>query len=64
METENLRSAVAPLTRATRSGEVLRRPAGIEAEIADALALSPEEIRRRAADPESEHSMSSECLVH
>lgn len=54
--------AVAPLTRTTRQGVRLRRPAGIESEIAAALAASPEEIRRRATEKES--PMSSECLVH
>ncbi len=58
-------TSVAPLTRTTRSGNVLERPARIQAEIAAALALSPGEIlRRAAADPATEESMSEECMVH
>ncbi len=59
---------VAPLTRTTRGGDVLRRPARIEAEIAAALQLSAGEILARAgATPEesiSEQRMSEECMVH
>ncbi len=54
--------AVEPLERTTRGGDVLRRPARIEAEIAGALALAPDEVLRRAAG--SENDMSSECMVH
>lgn len=53
---------VEPLARKTRQGDVLTRPARVEAEIARALALDPEEIRTLAKG--SEEEMSSECLVH
>ncbi len=57
--------AVAPLTRTTQSGEILRRPARIEAEIAAVLALSQEEILSRAtAEAMSEGRLSEECMVH
>lgn len=56
--------AVAPLTRKTRDGGVLRRPAEIEAEIARALAWSDDEILTHAAATTSEERMSEECMVH
>ncbi len=56
---------VTPLTRTTRSGDVLQRPARIQAEIVAALALSAGEIlARAAADPATEASMSEETMVH
>ena len=64
METETQNRTVAPLTRTTRTGEVLRRPAEIEAEIAMTLTLPHPEIRQRAVDSTSERRMSSECMVH
>ncbi len=60
-----LRQSVAPLTRKTRGGEVLRRPARIEAEIAATLALGGREILARAAgDDAAGKTMSEECMVH
>ena len=56
---------VTPLTRTTRSGKALQRPARIQAEIAAALKLSAGEIlKQAAADPTTEGSMSEECMVH
>ncbi len=56
---------VVPLTRKTRRGGVLRRPAGVEAEIAAALELAADEIVARAeADPAAGEAMSEECIVH
>ncbi len=66
---------VAPLTRKTRGGDVLRRPARIQAEIAAALRLSTGEILERAAaktarkadvseQAASGETMSEECMVH
>ncbi len=58
-------TSVTPLTRTTRSGKALQRPARIQAEIAAALKLSAGEIlKRAAADPTTEASMSEECMVH
>ncbi len=56
---------VTPLTRQTGSGEFLQRPASIEHEIANAVALPAGQLRARAsAKPGDEESMSSECIVH
>ncbi len=75
MTSAKLEPTVAPLTRTTRGGEVLRRPARIEAEIAASLALSHGEVLARAAaetrseetrseESISEQRMSEECMVH
>ncbi len=54
---------VAPLRRTTRGGDVLRRPARIEAEIAGVLELDPGEIlARAAAGPEAVGTMSEQCM--
>ena len=58
--TRATRQRVAPLSRTTSGGGVLRRPAAVEAEIAAALELTPVEIRARAAC----EAMSEECMVH
>ncbi len=62
-------AVVDPLTRTTRDGDVLQRPARIQAEIAGALKLSPGEILARATadsaiEVVSEEGMSEECMVH
>lgn len=62
MDRTRTEQSVEPLARKTRQGDVLTRPARVEAEIARALALDPEEIRTLAKG--SEEEMSSECLVH
>ncbi|MCP3961768.1 MAG: sigma-70 family RNA polymerase sigma factor [bacterium] len=60
-----LERAVEPLTRTTASGESLRRPVRIEAEIAAALDLDPRRIMACArAEPGTEDHMSEECIVH
>ncbi len=65
MASAALEQPVAPLTRTTRDGEVLRRPARIETEIAAALALAPGEILARVtADPATGETISEECMVH
>ncbi len=63
---------VVPLTRKTGSGDVLQRPARIQAEIAAALKLSAGEVLARAAGQPprgslgsaSPETMSEECMVH
>ncbi len=57
------KARVAPLTRATRGGDILRRPARIEAEIAAALELEPDRILARAAAVPEAESMSEESMT-
>ncbi len=57
--------SVVPLTRRTRSGERLRRPARIEQEIASVITRPVSYLRARAlATPENKDPLSSECLVY
>ncbi len=65
MASVNAEAVVAPLTRTTRDGDVLRRPARIEAEIAAALELERSEILARAVvESAAGEAMSEECMVH
>ena len=65
MGSVTLERAVEPLSRTTRSGEALRRPARIEAEIAIALELDPDEIVDLATtESGAEDRMSAECIVY
>ena len=51
-------TSIAPLSRKTRGGGVLQRPAGVTAEIATAIDLTPAEIVERA------ETMPEECMVY
>ncbi len=59
-------AAIEPLTRRNTDGVVYRREDGVERQIAEALGLSPDHLRERAAalDKHAQGYLKEECLVY